>query len=126
MMLTIDFPCQDAFIWNIEYFLLNISVQITPVNIFTVCFPLMHILPSVVAPMDLNTVREWLEGGGDRAKEKAAIQNLAEEASPFKFFNVFTCKGITVDHIEHGRLLCSLKVPPRLTNEVTVISVLLF
>ena len=67
--------------------------------------------------MDLNAVKEWLEGGKDE-KERAAPPPVEEweEALPCKFFDAFTVKGINIDLIEHGRVLCSLKVPPRLIN----------
>lgn len=77
-----------------------------------------------LALMVLNAVKKWLEGGDDASKERLAIEEH-EEASPCKFFDVFIMKGIIVDRIEHGRVLCSMKVTPRLTNVSTIISALL-
>ncbi|KAM7259664.1 hypothetical protein ACFE04_015405 [Oxalis oulophora] len=65
--------------------------------------------------MDLESVKKYLEKGGNEESSidisKKPIGDL-----PSKFFERFIMQGITVDSIERGRILCSLKVPRRLLN----------
>ncbi|ONK56445.1 uncharacterized protein A4U43_C10F8790 [Asparagus officinalis] len=66
--------------------------------------------------MDLNEVEKWLQGGdGD---DEAMKLEQWEEALACKFFDAFTVKGIHVDLVQRGRLVCSMKVPPRLINDL--------
>ncbi|CAH9123310.1 unnamed protein product [Cuscuta epithymum] len=59
--------------------------------------------------MDLESVKKFLEkGGGEYA---SVIDDL-----PQRFFEPFISYGIKVDLVERGRLVCNLKVPPRLVN----------
>ncbi|MQL71128.1 hypothetical protein Taro_003483 [Colocasia esculenta] len=61
--------------------------------------------------MDLQAVRDSLE--------KAALDILPTTtlaALPAKFYDNFIIKGIQIDHIEPGRVICSMRVPPRLLN----------
>ncbi|KAK9040302.1 hypothetical protein V6N11_015473 [Hibiscus sabdariffa] len=63
--------------------------------------------------MDLETVKKYLEKGvgGGEDKNASTIDGM-----PSRFFENFIMQGLHVDHIEKGRLLCSMKVPPRLLN----------
>lgn len=58
----------------------------------------------------LETVKRYLEKGED-GKNRSIIEGM-----PLRFFERFVMQGIHVDLIEPGRLLCSMKVPPRLLN----------
>ncbi|CAN1342721.1 Acyl-coenzyme A thioesterase 13 [Linum perenne] len=60
--------------------------------------------------MDLESVRRFLEKG-------SGIENGSSiEAIPFRFFERFIMQGLQVDLVEPGRVICSMKVPPRLLN----------
>ncbi|XVE83484.1 hypothetical protein DITRI_Ditri16bG0091700 [Diplodiscus trichospermus] len=60
--------------------------------------------------MDLETVKKYLEKG-------SADNNASTvDGMPSQFFEKFISQGLRVDLIEEGRLLCSMKVPPRLLN----------
>ncbi|KAL1071119.1 hypothetical protein V6Z11_D11G068200 [Gossypium hirsutum] len=65
-------------------------------------------------PMDLETVKKYLEKGvgADGDDKNASIIN----GMPSRFFENFIMQGLHVDQIEKGRVLCSMKVPPRLLN----------
>ncbi|KDP24210.1 hypothetical protein JCGZ_25867 [Jatropha curcas] len=60
--------------------------------------------------MDLEKVKRFLEKEDD-GKNRSAIEEM-----PLRFFERFVMQGIRVDLIEPGRLVCSMKVPPRLLN----------
>ncbi|XP_043707703.1 acyl-coenzyme A thioesterase 13 [Telopea speciosissima] len=62
--------------------------------------------------MDLESVKRLLEKGGDE-RENASIDSVSNKT---KFFDPFILQGIQVDVIEPGRVVCSMKVPPRLLN----------
>ncbi|XP_020595472.1 LOW QUALITY PROTEIN: acyl-coenzyme A thioesterase 13-like [Phalaenopsis equestris] len=55
--------------------------------------------------MDLDAVKRSLEpaSGG-------------ETLSRARFFETFVLYGLSIDLIEHGHVICSMKVPPRLLN----------
>lgn len=61
--------------------------------------------------MELESVKRYLEkgGGGDDDKNKSTMEEM-----PTKFFERFIMQGLRVDLIEPGRVICSMKVPPRL------------
>ncbi|XVE86391.1 hypothetical protein DITRI_Ditri18aG0031400 [Diplodiscus trichospermus] len=63
--------------------------------------------------MDLETVRKYLERGGGIEEDNNAptIHGI-----PSRFFESFIMQGLSVDLIEQGRVICSMKVPPRLLN----------
>lgn len=55
----------------------------------------------------LGVVRAWLE---DMAtKLPSSIDEL-----PTGFYDALLLQGLQVDHAENGRLVCTVKVPPRL------------
>ncbi|KAK8693236.1 hypothetical protein V6N13_070829 [Hibiscus sabdariffa] len=63
--------------------------------------------------MDLETVKKYLEkGAGEDGNKNASTIN----GMPSRFFENFIIHGLHVDQIEKGRVLCSMKVPPRLLN----------
>ncbi|MFQ6633118.1 hypothetical protein Gotur_010943 [Gossypium turneri] len=64
--------------------------------------------------MDLETVKKYLEkgDGADGDDKNASTIN----GMPSRFFENFIMQGLHVDQIEKGRVLCSMKVPPRLLN----------
>lgn len=59
--------------------------------------------------MDLDSVKRYLEKGGDQNASKF-------NAMGARFFDPFVMQGLHVDLIEPGRIVCSYKVPPRLLN----------
>ncbi|KAL5699301.1 hypothetical protein ACHQM5_030226 [Ranunculus cassubicifolius] len=59
--------------------------------------------------MDLEAVKRFLEGKKD--SNSSSIESI-----PQKIFDPFIMQGVKVDLIEPGRVLCSMKVPPRLLN----------
>ncbi|CAN8311202.1 unnamed protein product [Cochlearia groenlandica] len=60
--------------------------------------------------MDLESVKEYLEGEG-------IVENVSKVAKlPHKFIERFVTKGIKVDLIEPGRIVCSMKILPHLLN----------
>ncbi|CAK7339726.1 unnamed protein product [Dovyalis caffra] len=62
--------------------------------------------------MDLESVKRYIEKGGDEDDKKATTI----EEVPLRFFERFVMEGLHIDHIEPGRVVCSMKVPPRLVN----------
>ncbi|CAK7328578.1 unnamed protein product [Dovyalis caffra] len=62
--------------------------------------------------MDLESVKRYLETGGFKDDKNASTI----EEMPFRFFEKFIMQGLHVDLIEPGRVVCSMKVPPRLLN----------
>jgi len=59
--------------------------------------------------MDLDSVKRYLE--------KDCNENATNiDGMPFKFFEPFVMQGLRVDLVEPGRIICSMKVPPRLLN----------
>ncbi|XP_074590423.1 uncharacterized protein LOC141846303 [Curcuma longa] len=54
-----------------------------------------------------------------RTLEEAAVETLptpALDALPSKFYDAFLLRGLRIDLVEPGRLLCSMSVPARLLN----------
>ncbi|CAN1342718.1 Acyl-coenzyme A thioesterase 13 [Linum perenne] len=67
--------------------------------------------------MDLESVRRFLEKGSGIDKDAGEDKNGSSiEAIPFRFFERFIMQGLQVDLVEPGRVICSMKVPPRLLN----------
>ncbi|PIA47255.1 hypothetical protein AQUCO_01400144v1 [Aquilegia coerulea] len=58
--------------------------------------------------MDLESVKRFLEGMEEKSSK---IETL-----PHQFFDPFIMQGVQIDLIEPGRVVCSMKVPPRLLN----------
>ncbi|XP_020416839.1 acyl-coenzyme A thioesterase 13 isoform X1 [Prunus persica] len=56
----------------------------------------------------MESVKKFLEKEGEMA--------ISMDGLPDKFFEPFIMKGIQVDLLEPGRIVCSFKVPPRLLN----------
>ncbi|KAJ8766811.1 hypothetical protein K2173_008365 [Erythroxylum novogranatense] len=65
--------------------------------------------------MDIETLKKYLERAGRRETDDDKNGSTIE-ALPLRFFERFVMEGIHVDLIEPGRLICSMKVPPRLLN----------
>ncbi|KAJ6396118.1 hypothetical protein OIU77_021199 [Salix suchowensis] len=62
--------------------------------------------------MNLESVRRYLETGGyEEDKNASTIEKM-----PLRFFERFILQGLHIDLIEPGRIVCSMKVPPRLLN----------
>ncbi|KAM0939815.1 putative acyl-CoA hydrolase [Dioscorea sansibarensis] len=59
----------------------------------------------------LEKVKKLLEAGGEEIVSTATLDSL-----PPHFYDAFILKGLSIDAIEHGRILCSMTVPPRLLN----------
>lgn len=57
----------------------------------------------------IEGVREWLERMANNLP--SSIDEL-----PSGFYDALLLQGTKVDHAEPGRIICSLKVPPRLVN----------
>ena len=60
--------------------------------------------------MDFESVKNYLE----KTTSGASPNHL--DSLPFRFFEPIIMSGLKVDLIERGRVLCSMKVPPRLLN----------
>ncbi|TKY73744.1 Acyl-coenzyme A thioesterase 13 [Spatholobus suberectus] len=58
--------------------------------------------------MDLESVKRYLEKGGETA---SAVDGL-----PPRFLEPLIMNALRVDLIEPGRVVCSMKIPPRLLN----------
>ncbi|BFG28333.1 hypothetical protein CerSpe_146060 [Prunus speciosa] len=56
----------------------------------------------------MESVKKFLEKEGEMA--------ITMDGLPERFFEPFIMKGIQVDLLEPGRIVCSFKVPPRLLN----------
>ncbi|KAB2637014.1 acyl-coenzyme A thioesterase 13-like [Pyrus ussuriensis x Pyrus communis] len=56
----------------------------------------------------MEIVKKFLEKEGEMA--------IAMDGLPDKFFEPFILKGINVDLLEPGHIVCSFTVPPRLVN----------
>ncbi|CAA7015346.1 unnamed protein product [Microthlaspi erraticum] len=61
--------------------------------------------------MDLESVKRYLEGEGSENEKESKVGKL-----PPRFLERFITKGLKVDLIEPGRIVCSMKVPPHLLN----------
>ncbi|XP_057970199.1 uncharacterized protein LOC131159359 isoform X1 [Malania oleifera] len=59
--------------------------------------------------MELELVKKFLEKDG--AENAPTINGM-----PTKFFEPFIIQGLRADFVEPGRVVCSMKVPPRLLN----------
>ncbi|XP_011015990.1 PREDICTED: putative esterase C31F10.02 [Populus euphratica] len=60
--------------------------------------------------MDLESVRRYIEKGGHEDDKRAS------KIEEMRFFESFVMEGLHIDLIEPGRVVCSMKVPPRLLN----------
>lgn len=60
---------------------------------------------------DLKAVRDSLEKAAEVVVSPATL-----DALPSKFYDLFVIKGLQIDAVEPGRLLCSMTVPRRLLN----------
>ncbi|KAJ4914868.1 Thioesterase superfamily protein [Raphanus sativus] len=61
--------------------------------------------------MSLESVKQYLEGVKNDEEKESKVANL-----PQRFIERFVTKGIKVDLIEPGRIICSIKVQPHLLN----------
>ncbi|KAJ4839479.1 hypothetical protein Tsubulata_030716 [Turnera subulata] len=66
--------------------------------------------------MDLESVKRYLEKGNDENEEGQKENAATIHGMPLRFFERFIMQGLHVDVIEPGRVVCSMKVPPRLLN----------
>ncbi|XP_078433968.1 thioesterase superfamily protein [Wolffia australiana] len=62
--------------------------------------------------MDRDAIKAYIEKGGEEVLSKVGL-----DALPEKFYDSFIISGVRIERIEPGRVLCSMKVPPRLVNE---------
>ncbi|KAI3725391.1 hypothetical protein L1987_65178 [Smallanthus sonchifolius] len=60
--------------------------------------------------MDFESVKDYLE------KTSSGASSNDIDSMPFRFFEPVIMSGLKVDLIERGRVICSMKVPPRLLN----------
>ncbi|RRT65150.1 hypothetical protein B296_00041263 [Ensete ventricosum] len=58
--------------------------------------------------MEAKKVKGWLQG-------KQPTRSWEVDSNGCKFFDLVIVKGLRIDRIEPGRVLCSFQVPPRLT-----------
>lgn len=58
--------------------------------------------------MDLESVKRLLENG------KGTDNEPSVDSLPTRLFDPFILHGLHVDLVEPGRLVCTMKVPPRL------------
>ncbi|PNX58017.1 acyl-coenzyme A thioesterase 13-like protein, partial [Trifolium pratense] len=58
--------------------------------------------------MELESVKRYLEKGGETA---STVNEL-----PLRFIEPIIMGSLRVDLIEPGRVICSMKIPPRLLN----------
>ncbi|XP_027338629.1 acyl-coenzyme A thioesterase 13-like [Abrus precatorius] len=58
--------------------------------------------------MDLESVKKYLEKGGETA-------SMVDQLPP-RFLEPLIMNSLRVDRIEPGRVVCSMKIPPRLLN----------
>lgn len=58
--------------------------------------------------MDLESVKRLLENG------EGTVNESSIKSPPTTSFDPFILQGVHVDLVEPGRLVCSMKVPPRL------------
>uniref|UniRef100_A0A1D1YL77 Acyl-coenzyme A thioesterase 13 n=1 Tax=Anthurium amnicola TaxID=1678845 RepID=A0A1D1YL77_9ARAE len=61
--------------------------------------------------MDLQAVKVSLEKAGEDILPTATLQSL-----PSKIYDALIIQGIRLDHVEPGRVICSMRVPPRLLS----------
>ncbi|ESQ36497.1 hypothetical protein EUTSA_v10008953mg [Eutrema salsugineum] len=66
--------------------------------------------------MNLESVKQYLEGEGAENDEGGMEKESKVANLPHRFLERFVTKGIKVDLIEPGRIVCSMKVPPHLLN----------
>ncbi|CAH8391838.1 unnamed protein product [Eruca vesicaria subsp. sativa] len=64
--------------------------------------------------MNLELVKQYLEGAKKDEESKEMESKVAK--LPPRFIERFVTKGIKVDLIETGRIICSMKVQPHLLN----------
>ncbi|KAF2548257.1 hypothetical protein F2Q70_00019341 [Brassica cretica] len=64
--------------------------------------------------MNLELVKQYLEGD-KKDEDESKVANL-----PPRFIERFVAKGIKVDLIEPGRIVCSMKVQPHLLEEIEI------
>ncbi|KAI3518468.1 hypothetical protein L1887_07247 [Cichorium endivia] len=60
--------------------------------------------------MNFDLVKNFLE------KSTSGVPSDDIDSMPFRFFEPMIMSGLKIDLIERGRVLCSMKVPPRLLN----------
>ncbi|KAI9079682.1 hypothetical protein K1719_038303 [Acacia pycnantha] len=60
--------------------------------------------------MDVESVKRYF-----KLEDGSEIQSLVNELPP-RFLEPLTMSGIRVDLIEPGRVVCTMKIPPRLLN----------
>ncbi|OMO61147.1 hypothetical protein COLO4_33534 [Corchorus olitorius] len=70
--------------------------------------------------MNLEAVKKFLEkgsagGDGDGDANASTIHDM-----PSRFFENFIMQGLHIELIEKGRVLCSMKVPRRLLEEIEI------
>lgn len=58
--------------------------------------------------MDFELAKSFLENSS------SGVSSEDIDSMPFRFFEPMIMSGLKVDLIERGRVLCSMKVPPRL------------
>ncbi|KAJ8490708.1 hypothetical protein OPV22_012429 [Ensete ventricosum] len=58
--------------------------------------------------MEAKKMKGWLQG-------KQPTRSWEVDSNGCKFFDLVIVKGLRIDRIEPGRVLCSFQVPPRLT-----------
>ncbi|PWA56477.1 thioesterase superfamily protein [Artemisia annua] len=63
-----------------------------------------------MSKMNLESAKYYLE----KTSSGASTEDI--DSMPFKFFEPMIMSGLKVDHIEPGRVLCSMIVPQRLLN----------
>uniref|UniRef100_A0A1J3GEU1 Acyl-coenzyme A thioesterase 13 n=1 Tax=Noccaea caerulescens TaxID=107243 RepID=A0A1J3GEU1_NOCCA len=66
--------------------------------------------------MDLESVKRYLEGEGIENDEDGKGKESKVAKLPPRFLERFVTRGLKVDLIEPGRIVCSMKVPPHLLN----------
>ncbi|XP_065021878.1 uncharacterized protein LOC135586402 isoform X1 [Musa acuminata AAA Group] len=67
--------------------------------------------PFVDEQMALDSAKRSLEAAAEEILPTPAL-----DALPSKFYDAFILRGLRVDLVEPGHLLCSMTVPPRLLN----------
>ncbi|KAI3767456.1 hypothetical protein L2E82_17583 [Cichorium intybus] len=63
--------------------------------------------------MNFDLVKSLLE------KNTFGVPSDDIDSMPFRFFEHMIMPGLKIDLIERGRMLCSMKVPPRLLIPLT-------
>ncbi|KAL1188828.1 hypothetical protein V5N11_021988 [Cardamine amara subsp. amara] len=66
--------------------------------------------------MDLDSVKRFLEGERVENDEEGKAKESKMANLRHRFLEGFVTKGLKVDLIEPGRVVCSMKIPPHLLN----------